>query len=53
MKVRVLEVDSDRRKISLTMKGFDAPETEPEVKSTPSMTAMEFAWQQALAARED
>jgi small subunit ribosomal protein S1 len=52
VRVRVLEVDSDKRKISLTMKGFDAPEIEPEVDSTPSMTAMQFAWQQALAARE-
>jgi small subunit ribosomal protein S1 len=55
--VRVLEVDRQDRKISLSMKGVNSEEAPAEVESAtsaePTMTAMEFAWQQALAAREN
>jgi len=51
IKVRVLEVDPQHRKISLSMKGFDEPDVDSESDREPTMTAMQFAWQQALAAR--
>ena len=50
-KVRILEVDPQHRKISLSMKGFDTPDVDSEREREPTMTAMQFAWQQALAAR--
>jgi ribosomal protein S1 len=53
VRVRVLEVDPRRRKISLSMKGLDSPDSEPDMGGPPTMTAMQFAWQQALAAKED
>lgn len=51
IKVRILEVDPQHRKISLSMKGFDAPDVDSEREREPTMTAMQFAWQQALAAK--
>jgi ribosomal protein S1 len=53
VRVRVLEVDPQHRKISLSMKGFDTADPEPQRDSEPTMTAMQFAWQQALAAKEE
>jgi small subunit ribosomal protein S1 len=50
--VRVLDVDPEDRKISLSMKGITTRETPVERNAEPSMTAMEFAWQQALAAKQ-
>ena len=51
--VVVLDVDPRRRKISLSMKGVDGPDLPSEDEAEPAMTAMQFAWQQALAAKED
>lgn len=52
IKVRVLDVDPDHRKISLTMKGFQSADDYAPNDVEPALTAMQFAWQQALAAKE-
>jgi len=52
VRVRVLEVDPDHRKISLSMKGFQSTDAQSQRDREPVMTAMQFAWQQALAAKK-
>jgi small subunit ribosomal protein S1 len=52
VKVRVLEVDQRHRKISLSMKGFYTPDVPSQGDREPALTAMQFAWQQALAAKK-
>lgn len=51
VRVRVLEVDRRHRKISLSMKGLHVPRTQARSQrnSGATMTAMQFAWQKALA----
>lgn len=48
VEVRILKVDRQRRRIDLTMMGFEQVE-EYEIEQEPAMTSMEFALQEARA----
>ena len=53
VQVRVLEVDPQDRKISLSMKGLETRDAVASQNDTePTMTAMQFAWEQALASKD-
>lgn len=52
VEVRILEVDSRHRKISLSMKGLHTSDVPSQKDREPALTAMQFAWQQALAAKK-
>ena len=52
VKVRVLEVDRDHRKISLSMKGLHTAYAPSRRERRPALTAMQLAWQRALAAKK-
>jgi len=51
VEVRILEVDPRHRKISLSMKGLRTPDVASQGDRGPALTAMQFAWQRALAAK--
>lgn len=57
VKVRILEVDTERQRISLSMKEMEEPAApsmeEPEEEEQDFPTAFEVAWQQAMAREED
>ena len=52
VEVRVLEVDTGHRKISLSMKGLRTPSIPAREDRGSAVTAMQFAWQRALAAQK-
>lgn len=52
VEVRVLEVDTGHRKISLSMKGLHNDSMASRKDSRPTLTTMQFAWQRALAAEK-
>jgi ribosomal protein S1 len=52
VEVRILKIDRQRRRIDLTMMGFEQEEVF-EIEEEPSMTAMEFALQEARAKKRD
>ncbi len=52
VEVRILEVDPDHKRISLSMKGLHTPDDSSRRDRGPALTAMQFAWQQALAAKK-
>jgi ribosomal protein S1 len=51
VEVRILKIDRQRRRIDLTMMGFEQ-EQEFEIEEEPSMTTMEFALQEARAKKQ-
>jgi small subunit ribosomal protein S1 len=57
VKVRVLEVDTERRRISLSMKEVERPAEpvmeQPEEEEQDFPTAFEVAWQQAIADEDE
>jgi len=52
VEVRVLQVDAVQRKISLSMRGLHTATNPSRGDRASTLTAMEYAWQQALAARK-